>query len=61
MITELRLYDNSTDSDPATGRPPEPKLVLHMAAGEIVGPPGLSHTPDWAKPIVAAALKLGRT
>jgi hypothetical protein len=34
-------------------------LVLHLDHGEIVGPPDLSSTPDWAKPIVAAALKLG--
>jgi hypothetical protein len=31
-------------------------LVLHLDRGEIVGPPDLSSTPEWAKPIVAAAL-----
>jgi predicted ABC-type ATPase len=57
-LTELRVYDNSFDADPATGRAPRPELVLHLDHGEIVGPPELSTTPEWAKPIVAAALKL---
>jgi len=35
-------------------------LVLHMEHGKILGPADLSRTPDWAKPIVAAALKLGQ-
>jgi predicted ABC-type ATPase len=57
-LTELRVYDNSADADPAEGHAPEPKLVLHLSHGEIVGPPDLSTTPQWAKPIVAAALKM---
>jgi predicted ABC-type ATPase len=59
VLTELRVYDNSEDADPAAGKAPRPVLVLHVAGGEIVGPADLSSTPDWAKPIVAAALKLG--
>jgi predicted ABC-type ATPase len=59
QLTELRVYDNSFDADPAAGRAPRPALVLHLDHGEIVGPQDLSPTPDWAKPIVAAALKLG--
>jgi predicted ABC-type ATPase len=58
-LTELRVYDNSATADPAAGQAPEPVLVLHMQRGRIVGPPDLSATPDWAKPIVAAALELG--
>jgi predicted ABC-type ATPase len=58
-LTELRVYDNSADADPAAGHAPVPVLVLHLDHGEIVGPPDLSSTPEWAKPIVAAALKLG--
>lgn len=54
----MRVYDNSTDADPATGRAPQPVLVLHVNQGKIVGPPDLSATPQWAKPIVAAALAL---
>jgi len=57
-LSELRVYDNSADADPAAGNAPQPALVLHLDHGEIVGPPDLSSTPEWAKPIVAAALKL---
>ena len=57
-LTELRVYDNSATADPATGQAPLPVLVLHMQRGRIVGPPDLTCTPDWAKPIVAAALRL---
>jgi len=57
-LTELRVYDNSRDADPAAGHAPEPTLVLHLVGGDIVGPPDLSVTPQWAKPIVAAALKM---
>jgi predicted ABC-type ATPase len=58
VLTELRVYDNSADADPATGRAPQPVLVLHMERGRIAGPPDLTSTPAWAKPIVAAALEL---
>lgn len=58
VVTELRVYDNSAEADPAGEHAPLPVLVLHVAGGEIVGPPDLSNTPEWAKPIVAAALKL---
>jgi predicted ABC-type ATPase len=59
-LTALRVYDNSAEADPATGRAPAPRLglVLHLDHGKIVGPADLSKTPDWVKPIVAAALKL---
>ncbi|HEY6365027.1 MAG TPA: zeta toxin family protein [Candidatus Binatia bacterium] len=57
-LAALRVYDNSADADPATGKTPKPKLVLHMERGKILNPRDLRHTPDWAKPIVAAALKL---
>ena len=57
-LTALRVYDNSADADPTTGKTPKPKLVLHMVRGKIRNPRDLKHTPDWAKPIVATALKL---
>jgi predicted ABC-type ATPase len=57
-LTELRVYDNSFDADLTAGRAPRPVLVLHLDRGQIVGPPDLSTTPEWAKPIVAAALKM---
>ena len=59
-LTGLRVFDNSADADPAVGRMPKLKLVLHMERGKILNPRDLSHTPNWAKPIVAAALKLSR-
>jgi predicted ABC-type ATPase len=57
VLTELRVYDNSAPADPAGGDAPRPVLLLHLERGKIVGPPDLSKTPAWAKPIVAAALK----
>ncbi len=59
VLTELRVYDNSVDADPIAGDAPRPVLVLHVAHGEIVAPKDLAKTPAWARPIVAAALKLG--
>ena len=56
-LTELRVYDNSQEADPATGAAPAPVLVLHTRRGKIIGPPDLSPAPEWAKPIVAAALR----
>ena len=57
-FTALRVYDNSADADPAAGKAPKPALVLHMERGKILNAADLSHTPEWAKPIVAAALGL---
>jgi predicted ABC-type ATPase len=56
-LTELRVYDNSDEADPNSGVAPRPKLVLHLDAGRIMNPGDLASTPDWAKPIVAAAMK----
>lgn len=58
VLTELRMYDNSQDADPADGKAPRLVLVLHVVRRQIAGPPDLSSTPGWAKPIVAAALEL---
>jgi predicted ABC-type ATPase len=57
-LTALRVYDNSAPADPTAGQTPTPRLVLQLDHRKIVGPNDLSRTPDWAKPIVAAALKL---
>ena len=56
-LTELRVYDNSAEADPAAGVAPQPLLVLHMVGGRIVDACPPAQTPGWAKPIVAAALK----
>ncbi|WP_259641787.1 AAA family ATPase [Mycobacterium persicum] len=58
VLTEVRIYDNSQDADPAEAKAPRPMLVLHVVRGKIVGPPDLLSTPGWAKPIVAAAIEL---
>ena len=57
-LTELRVYDNSDEADPSSGVAPTPRLVLHLDAGRIMNAGDLGSTPDWAKPIVAAAMKL---
>lgn len=57
-LTELRVYDNSQEADPDASVAPEPELLLHMARGKIVSLAHLASIPDWAKPIVAAAVEL---
>jgi predicted ABC-type ATPase len=61
-LSELRVFDNSRDGDPDTGRSPRPQLVLHMKRGRIVAPStaDLAKTPAWAKAIVATAIKKHR-
>ncbi|MEP7156708.1 MAG: zeta toxin family protein [Betaproteobacteria bacterium] len=56
-LASLRMYDNSMEADPAKGIAPLPRLLLHMERGAIRGPDDLGATPDWVKPVVAAALK----
>ncbi|MBW8879136.1 MAG: ZTL protein, partial [Acidobacteria bacterium] len=56
-LRALRVYDNSDHANPEAGGLPIPRLVLHLEAGRILGPEDLSQTPDWAKPILAAALQ----
>jgi predicted ABC-type ATPase len=58
VLAALRVYDNSAHADPAAGKTPAPVLLLHMERGRIVNLRDLPRAPDWAKPIVAAALKL---
>lgn len=60
MLAELKVFDNSTEADPASGRLPEPKLLLHMKHGKRLAPDeaSLQATPEWAKPLVMAALDL---
>lgn len=57
-LTELRVYDNSADADPHAGAAPAPTLVLHLVGRRIMNAGDLARTPGWAKPIVAAAMKL---
>jgi predicted ABC-type ATPase len=48
LIDHLRVYDNSKDTDPAEGLKPE----------QITAPADLSGAPEWAKPVIAAAIHL---
>lgn len=57
-LAALRMYDNSTDAEPAAGRAPVLAPVLIMEHRRILNLEDLPRVPDWAKPIVAAAMKL---
>lgn len=60
-LARLQVFDNSTEAPPGTDIPP-PILVLEMKNGRVLCPAhddaqALQATPDWAKPIVAAAFR----
>ena len=61
LVAEISVYDNSTDALP--GEPvPDPALVLRTRGRAVLWPvkrEDLVKTPDWAKPLVEAALRLG--
>lgn len=57
-LHHLRVYDNSQEADLSSGQPPHPRLILEMKSQKITAPSDLTHTPDWAAPIVAVALKM---
>ena len=59
-LAALRLYDDSVEADPAQGAIPRPRLLLQIDDGRIGGPADLASTPDCARPIVAAAMKIAR-
>ena len=55
-LASLRVYDNSAEGDPEAGQRPRPMLLLHMEEGRIVTHVPLAQVPQWAKPVMAAAL-----
>ena len=59
-LTELRLFDNSAEGDPAKGKSPKPLLVLHITEGAMTSMCPPTKVPVWAKPIVAAAMRAAR-
>jgi predicted ABC-type ATPase len=61
QLTELRMFDNSVEADPASGAAPAPLLVLHMVNGTIAATCALPRVPEWAKPVVAAAVSSSKT
>jgi len=59
-LTNLHVYDNSHEAGP-DGIAPDPKLLLMLCEGQWLypkNPKQLAATPNWAKPIVMAALDL---
>jgi predicted ABC-type ATPase len=60
-LAHLQVYDNSAEAAP--GEPiPDPVLVAELKSGRLVRPTdveSLAKTPDWAKPLVEAALSMG--
>jgi predicted ABC-type ATPase len=59
-VTEVKVYDNSLEADPRAGLAPQPALILYLKEGRTVEMVALPKTPDWAKPLVAAAIKLSQ-
>jgi predicted ABC-type ATPase len=60
-LSELQVYDNSVDAAPGASIP-DPRLVLHLRKRRLIQPRAddaaiLARTPEWAKPVVAAALE----
>lgn len=62
-LAQLQVYDNSAEAAPGSAIA-DPLLVLEMRKGRLVAPPpddidALLATPDWAKPLLEAALTDG--
>jgi predicted ABC-type ATPase len=60
-LTRLQVFDNSQEAGPGADIP-EPVLVLEMKDGRVLHPKpddleALQATPEWAKPIVEAAIR----
>jgi predicted ABC-type ATPase len=55
-LTEVIIYDNSEEADPHSGSTPRPKLILHAGKGKVMTMYDLKRAPNWAKPILMAAL-----
>lgn len=57
-LTELRVFDNSAEADPEAASKPTPIEILRTERGRVVQSVEPAAVPEWAKPIVAAALDL---
>ncbi|MGI8608553.1 MAG: zeta toxin family protein [Candidatus Dormibacteria bacterium] len=57
-LADLWLFDNSEEAGDEEEILPAPKLILRLQRGEITFCRDPAAVPDWAKPIVAAALML---
>lgn len=56
-LAELRVFDNTEEGDPQKGQTPAPKLLLDQKGGKIVSLYDLRLVPQWAKPILQAAIE----
>lgn len=59
-LANMKAYDNSVEAAP-DGTVPDPELVVETESGKLVWPTELGsfqRTPEWAKPIVEAALSM---
>ena len=54
FLAEVKVFDNSIEATAETGFAPSPVLLLHVKGGQILH--RVTEPPDWAKPIIAAAL-----
>ncbi len=59
-LSKLVVFDNSAEGDPCKGKRPQPQLILDMEHGHVIHVCDLACAPEWAKPILAVALKLPR-
>lgn len=57
-LTSLTLVDNSVDAGTRPDGRPLPRILLRMTDHEIVSVCTLTAVPDWAKPIVMAAVRV---
>ena len=57
-LAELRIYDNSEEADPMAGAAPEPRLILHMTGAAIAQSCEPEEVPEWAKPLMAVAIRI---
>lgn len=56
-LTDLIVYDNSVERNPEEGEAPEPRIILEMKSGRIRFVSPKEAIPEWARPIVAAAIQ----
>jgi predicted ABC-type ATPase len=56
-LTTLSVFDNSTEAAPENGAKPELFLVLRTAVGKTIGGCPAAQVPEWAKSLVAAAMR----
>jgi hypothetical protein len=57
-LHELALFDNTKEARLDEGEIPSPLRLIHIKNGELLDLAPPDAIPSWARPIVAAALKL---